>query len=425
MELRGPRVADLITMSLQADADAIRRLPDPEESFLVEAEIEQLAKATVRFRAMARDLLLHHDSLALSNTVTDESEFWSLFDPVIVYYGFGLCRCALDAELAEALGDFIAENPVDFDEDDEDNLPTYLDDGWGLLALHDTLILSLLTGARVDRLGFQCGELPERYDSDLTSVEALREFHHFYCQAGDRQRAQADRLLSQSLRFREEVLKRRYAFHRERADEGRSEIRGGELELLSARSRLMEEKYGPKRIERIFEQKLDLLFQSLGFTVIPARPGEAEADLLCIARQDRFTFLVDAKSTRGKYNLPKTDQRALEEYVGGFSEKLPDLPELSFVLLAGHDVASTVPGKLRSLERRLGLPARFVPARVLGQLAEELRGPVSGAVLREAILSSDYIVSDKVIEEMRSAFDSIASAYADFVAKLRSVSAVG
>ena len=415
----GPSLDVLLSMSLRADSEAIRRLPPPEKSALGDAETGKLAAATVRFRSMAGDLLLDHESLVEGGVIDGETSFWELFEPIITYYGFSFFHCSLDADFAEALGDFISDHPIDFAGENDGFDPPYLDHAWGLIALHDTLVFQLLTAARVDRLGFQTAELPENYDSDLTVIDGALEFHRFYCADAPVQRPIADRLLDQALEFRRNVLKDRYLSHRARADEGQSEIGSRELELLSRRHGLMADKYGAKRIERIFEQKLDLLFQSLGFTVIPARPGEAEADLLCISRQERFAFLVDAKSTRGKYALPKTDQRALVDYVGSFSRKLPDLPELSFVLLAGSQVASTVPAKLKALERRLGIPIRFIPANVLGRLAQELPGPVSGGVLRDSIIASDFVVSEKIIAEMRAEFDSVVSAYTEFVAKLR------
>lgn len=174
-----------------------------------------------------------------------------------------------------------------------------------------------------------------------------------------------------------------------------SQLRVAELRLLAERASAVQTRYGQKQVEKVFEQQLALLVQSFGFYVVPARIGDATADLVCMSADSsaQFTFLLDAKSSGRPYALPMDDRRALADYVTDARSNLATAAApVEFLLIVGGNPGSTLHEKLRDLEQALGLPVRFCPAHILASLREALVGPLPLAKWKEAVLRSPHIL---------------------------------
>jgi len=197
-----------------------------------------------------------------------------------------------------------------------------------------------------------------------------------------------------------------------------------ELTQLSRRTSTVAEKYGEKKIEGRFERHLALLFQTFGFSTVPAVSGEPAADLLCIARDgsERFTFLVDAKSSKKPYAFPKADQRAMVDYVRETARSLSDLPPLRFALIVGNGPAKKVEEKLAKLEAEVGLPLRFVDAEELADFRRQHNGLVRSDFLLDMVLNGGRVVATEDWEKLLSRHGALEETYAKFVRDMRSIS---
>lgn len=194
-----------------------------------------------------------------------------------------------------------------------------------------------------------------------------------------------------------------------------------ELALLGARDSRMKTKYGAKQVERRFERHVALLLQTLGFITVPAISGEVAADLLCIGKEGdtSYSFLVDAKSSKRPYALPKADQRAIAEYVDATKKSLADLPKLAFVLLIGHGPAGTVAGKLGALEASVGVPIRFISAGDLAGLRQRLPGPLRAALFQQILLESEPVLASQELSKLPTKHSDLEQTYTEFVRGLR------
>lgn len=139
-----------------------------------------------------------------------------------------------------------------------------------------------------------------------------------------------------------------------------SAIRLQELSLLANRDKSVMRRYGKKNVERVFETQLALVLvmQSFGLYVVSTRTGQSTVDLVCISAspEERVTFLLEAKTTKATYALPKTDFRALQYYVNTVRRSLSTLPPLSFCLIVGSKASKTLGGKLAALEAEASVP---------------------------------------------------------------------
>lgn len=350
-------------------------------------------------------------------------QFWELVSRLARFQAWTVYRLARDPIAGAAAGNFLGETPLG-PKIEAKSLPLELSRAMTTLITNDACLIRLVTSGYMDnRRGFQPGELATRNDTDINAIKGFALLHELAeDDSTPNQRDLALHLLGRALEFRRDSLVQRSESRQEAMNGSQQGISMRELTLLAHRSQFMIAKYGAKRVERIFEQRLALLFQSFGFTVIQARPGEEAADLLCIARVERFSFLIDAKSSQRNYSLPRADQRALTDYARGFSERLPDLPPLEMILVVSFDAAGTVPNKLRALEADAKMPFRFVPISVLTACRENIPGPVSPHLFREVITSSDPIVGDEMPRKMKEASEGLSAAYLTFVRELRQIS---
>ncbi len=182
-----------------------------------------------------------------------------------------------------------------------------------------------------------------------------------------------------------------------------SALRLSQLQLLATRSKDAVALYGAKQVERVFEQQLALLMQSLGFYVVPAKPGEASPDLICMSADasERFTILMDAKSSASPYGLPKDDFRALQDYVRDAQSNLATAaPTLAFLLIIGGEASAGLPERLKELEVAAGLPVRFCSAQLLATFREHLLGAMPMAAWKRALLQAERVVADDVLQDV-------------------------
>ncbi len=424
------QVEELLALSLPADADRLADLPHPGETALASAPEEQCREAVGAFRSLWIELLSNSSWKPTGSAHEVELRrggsggFWAVLRMVGTYFGFSLFRYAEKAGQAAA-ADLIRGSIPDIRDDiDEDDSLALIRDiqrlhAHNMLMAFEICAWGLFIATMLDEVDFQPGELTEEYDSDLTANHAFARFHeHSVGLTGDL-RSMADALLQLALDYRRDVIKRRAERRRETMQRSGTAITSRELVLLAGRHSFMTKKYGTKRAERVFEQQISLVLQELGFTVVPVRPGATGADLICISRERRFSFLVDAKTSGRSYNLPKDDQRALADYVEEYSVDLPDLPPLAFVLLVGYQAAKTLPRRLVDLEARAGVPVRFMQAGLLARLRDGISGPVSPSHFRDAVIRSEPVLGEEVLRKAKEAEETIAAAYKGFVENLR------
>jgi hypothetical protein len=346
-----------------------------------------------------------------------EQDFWALVTVVAGYYAYAMQATATDVVMAQAADYLIEEVPLDFPVDEDPMRYLTLLRALTILAGHDACTISLLMATALDDIGYRPGELPLAWDADHASLKNLSLLTELAEGAEGAERELVHVLLNAAVAYRLQMLRKRNEDRQEAAKLTLGELSPREMSDLARRSTTMASKYGSKRVERVFEQQLALLFQSFGFTVIQARPGEEAADLLCICRSgEKFSFLVDAKSSRSDYALPKADQRALADYAAAFGT---DLPKLEMVLVVGAKAAKTVSGKARSLGDRIGIPVRFVPIGVLSELRASLPGPISPDRFKDEICSADPVVDKRIIAGMKEELEGIVGAYAGFSRDLR------
>ncbi|MFD6150891.1 hypothetical protein [Streptomyces sp. NPDC060243] len=194
-----------------------------------------------------------------------------------------------------------------------------------------------------------------------------------------------------------------------------------ELTSLASRSKWIVEKYGEKNVEAKFEEVLSLIFQRLGFMVMPTQQGQRRVDLICISPgsgSDSYTVLVEAKSSSHGYALPTKDARAITEYIDSVRDRLRTLPPLRLVLIVGPVEAKTLRAKVEALSHDSPVPVRYVPARTLAYLRENLRGVVPAQPFLRAMTSSGFIVDVEAVKPVVDSFNGTRSAHADFISKL-------
>jgi hypothetical protein len=179
----------------------------------------------------------------------------------------------------------------------------------------------------------------------------------------------------------------------------------------------MQKRYGRKYVERVFEKQLALIMQSFGLYVVSTRVGQSTVDLVCISSDplERITLLVEAKTTKGNYSLPRKDDRALRDYIDDVRRILTTLPPLSLVLLLGNKPSRTLNAKLGRLETHACVPVRFMPARELALLRERIIGPLPLRIfIREAVARS-RIVDATAVTAIVESYDATQAAHRSFV----------
>jgi hypothetical protein len=179
----------------------------------------------------------------------------------------------------------------------------------------------------------------------------------------------------------------------------------------------MAKKYGLKRIEKVFEQQLALIVQSFGFYVISTRTGERTVDLICISADPsaHISFLLEAKTSKRPYSLPRDDARALREYIAEVQAGLTTLPPLQFALMIGPSPSTTLDRKLQALEAEVGVPIRFCSAQHFANLRGAIAGPIPLREFAERLILSQRIVSASLPEEIKTRAEQLRSSHETLV----------
>ncbi len=202
-----------------------------------------------------------------------------------------------------------------------------------------------------------------------------------------------------------------------------SAIRLAELSLLATRADSVLKKYGRKHVEKVFEHQLSLIFQSFGLQVISTRQGRNTVDLFCLSSDsaDGYSFMVEAKTTKGHYSLPPRDARALKEYANDITSALKSLPKLKFILIVAHAPAKTLAAKVTALGASIGVPVRFCRANQIAELREVIPGPVPASSFRDEILKSGPFLPDDFAARVARSYQDLQGAHVEFAEKLLSV----
>jgi hypothetical protein len=264
----------------------------------------------------------------------------------------------------------------------------------------------------------------DQSQADAKSFAQLAEFNKALASANGANARMLSYLMGRLLEYGQRIHLQRHELANQRAVEGAfSEPWLKELAQLSERNAVLVDKYGDKQIEKRFEQQLTILFQTFGFLTVPAVSGEPVADLLCVCREgpEKFSFLVDAKSSKRPYSFPKADQRALLEYVQETKRSLIDLPPLRFAVLVGHGPGSTISAKLKELEGKAGIPLRFIAAADLAHLRGRHTGALRLDFFLETMMQATPVVSTDAWEQMLNRQSEFHETYTQFVRKMRTV----
>ena len=159
-----------------------------------------------------------------------------------------------------------------------------------------------------------------------------------------------------------------------------------------------------------------VIFQTLGFYVIPANRGASAVDLICVSAEARSptTMLVEAKTCGSRYSLPAKDVRALCEYVESVRERLSTFPKPSALIIVGPECAKTVENKLASLEGEVGIPTRYIVADDIALLRESIPGPLPVHDFLRAIRLTAHVVPRDAIKRICSTFYATEAAHIEF-----------
>lgn len=177
-----------------------------------------------------------------------------------------------------------------------------------------------------------------------------------------------------------------------------------ELPFLAARVPHTLKKYGPKKVEKRFEQQLNLALQWLGFRTIPTTPGARTGDIICItSKQSPPAVLVEAKTSAHPYRLPTDDERALLEYAQKLREESWFPYPLKLICIFGPEPDGSLRERLRGLEIEAGVPVRYCTA---GAFVALLLSPPAGTTADDLVghlLHADQIVSKEYLLSVSSA----------------------
>lgn len=417
------KVATLLGLSLPDDAVALARLPHPRESTLPRVSAARLAELVELFQGLWLHLATRSTWRPTGSSLRTRTTpgggtggFWTVLRVIGTYYAYCLYRYATLAGPEAALALLQRTAPVA----SPDGVAASLEGKGSRL---DALLMitechlcasQLFIAAGLDQSGFRPGELLEQNDADLTAIRAIERLHEHAISAEGELCALANELLALAMEFRRNTVRERSAHQRELLRSSAALVSVRELVLLGSRHRLMAQKYGEKVIEREFERQVAAIFRTLGFIVLAAPPGKAAADLVCISREPRYCFLVDAKTSRDPYKLPKADRRAITDYVRDY-RATPDPPDLEFMLIVGSQPAPTVPKAMERLGTEIGLPVRFCGAALLAMLQQSAAGPIPPGRFKRAVCGPNHVLDESILDEVKEALDHVYATYASVV----------
>lgn len=281
----------------------------------------------------------------------------------------------------------------------------------GILVLERSLIFAFMMGlgtARLMKVSREPLESVLSFHPDLTIFDMLAiltsavSLSDAYCKAAG---LMANCLSSTAAKYGRIRHEREQERWQTTAD---SILRPEEFTFLASQMPAQVKKYGEGKVAERFEQQLNLALQLLGFFTRPAGRGERYGDIVCLTDQTPpEAVLVEAKTSAQPYKLPVSDQRALLEYAQR------DIPfRLQLVWIVGPKPAQNLAGRLRQLEKRVGIPIRYCEA-VLVVFLLHASTRVALKDLVRSLISADQVISQDNLESMLSRFGEKSAAWTD------------
>jgi len=243
---------------------------------------------------------------------------------------------------------------------------------------------------------------------------------------GEHERIAARRLVQGAIDIAKEIYSDPPTWNSQHPLGAFSAIRLDELALLARRDASLKARYGTKNVEKVFEHQLALVMQSFGLYVVSTRTGYSTVDLVCISgsAEERTTFLIEAKTTSGRYSLPTKDSRALRDYVSDVRRSLSTLPPLSYVLLVAFEPSPTMAAKIARLEADASVPVRFVRAQQLATLRERIPGPLPLRVFSSSVLTGEAVLGESFVDAVVRSYEAEQRAHRTFVESMLSARGV-
>jgi hypothetical protein len=319
----------LSTLTLEQDLAAIASLPRPEKSRLATASSRDCFNATRNFCEMWRALVSFKIRLPASPVTMKcsrcgkghELQGEALFSRVALslgaYYDYGANRLiATKLPKGEQLipGLNIPGLRKFMDASLPEDTPHYVFTAKLDASEYFMSLLGSYFFTTFRRLPVMLGAAAVFNDAALASLLSLHS-RHCEMEAGSL-RLLVGRLIHSCLHLLQRVSSDEAAgWNKEHAFGPFSAIRLDEVSLLARRDGTMTRKYGEKHVERVFEQQLALIVQSLGLYVVQTKTGTRTIDLVCISPDTTVhaSILVEAKTSTHPYGLPTKDERALRE----------------------------------------------------------------------------------------------------------------
>jgi hypothetical protein len=432
-------VHQISQLSIEHNLEDIIRLPQPEESALANAKQEELYKVAQVFSRLWQELVMNQITLS-SDRVTGvcsisgkmtQLEGVLLWDRVLLslgsYYDFA-ARAILPPKLTEGKKEIYLIPGLNSKSIDAltaeverfENVPDYQRQSLILTGIYfNSLFMSYFL-----RLLRQREQLDMLVMFEKSAHRMLMTMYDLSQIASSvDQRLLANRLFRSSLEYLVEVYSNvEVTWNQEHYPGVFSKINLPELSLLAKRAQVIVQKYGEKEVEKVFEQQLALIAQSLGFYVVSTRRGERTVDLVCISGDpyEKITVLLEAKTSTKPYSLPTKDERALVEYIEEVKRSLRTLPPLKYVLIVGHRAGQNLEKKLAQLQERTEVPIRFCAAQDLADLRESIPGSAPLRALTECILRSSHILPRGFATAVAERYTTEQEAHSDFVRKMLS-----
>jgi hypothetical protein len=434
----------LSKLTLPDGAEDFLSLPPPEQSALAAARAPTLHAAAEAFvRSWEALLACYPPPFALPTAFRcptcgalhelDEQSSWNqLFLTIGAYYDFAvgrlLCEAAPGRPVAIPYPSLRVICPV-MAQATSDDAPAFfisaaLLGGHYITCLIASDMVPVLTHTAIPRGRVRIGD-------PVARLEAVAHDTFAYLLADTRksptpeQRALAARMTSTLAKYLAHCYRGMADIRPHACEYGSfSDLRPAELPLLAEREPTAVRRYGAKRVERALEQQLAMIFQSLGFYVVPARRGERTVDLVCISgdQANRFTFLLDAKSSRRPYTLPVSDERALAEYIRELPKAIPSISPPRFVIVVGGTPGRTLGRRLSRLQSATGVPVRFLAAREIARLRELAPSLLPMSIFCDHVLEGPTVLPDgfgRMLAEKYGAAQAAHSAFAKTMLSLR------
>jgi hypothetical protein len=446
----------LVSLDLSANQELIANLAFPSDSDGDPFDLSLLGHLREMWVSLTKGNDITYQLVDGVDAQNGDVDYWRMFGNLGAYYSFFACRAAAHNPMRffswmssekfaspEQLGEqeqdmigrvssLLLDPSIDAQTRQERilGLKVKMNRGFAIanafvyILAFDQVLLSLVVTHSLLKLEEYDPSLERTVEPEADTFQHLKDFHTQLSDSSGALRDRLDYLLDRLLEYGEQLYREQNSqWSTKHVESAFSEPWLNELIQLGERNSSISKKYGEKKVEKRFEHNIALLFQTFGFVTIPALSGEPAADLLCIGKDagQNFAFLVDSKSSRRPYALPKTDQRAIHSYVKETVRSIGELHELKFVMLIGNGPANTVLKKLGSLEKEIGTPVRFADVADLVELRKAHSGALRMDFFLDTVIHSECVLSKATFEKLQQKHLDFENTYAQFVRKMRSL----